>query len=81
MKCQRCHGCMARDHFLDMQESGGEWWIEGWRCINCGHVFDPLLERNRRMHAVAMAAVTVPASQVRKPVPVEDEEFSSDLAA
>lgn len=81
MKCQRCHGCMTRDHFLDMQESGGEWWMEGWRCINCGHVFDPLLERNRRMHAVAMAAVTVPASQAHEPVPVEDEEFSSDLAA
>jgi hypothetical protein len=45
MTCRRCQGCMARDHFLDLQESGGEWWLQGWRCINCGHVFDPVLEK------------------------------------
>ena len=51
MTCRRCQGCMARDHFLDLQESGGEWWLQGWRCINCGHVFDPVLEKNRQLHA------------------------------
>jgi hypothetical protein len=55
MTCRRCQGCMARDHFLDLQESGGEWWTEGWRCINCGHVLDPVLEKNRRLHAQATA--------------------------
>ena len=48
MTCRRCQGCMARDHFLDIQESGGEWWLEGWRCINCGSIVDPLIEQNRR---------------------------------
>ena len=81
MTCQRCKGHMARDHYLDVQQSGGEWWVEGWRCINCGHIFDPVLERNRQMHMAAIAAVTVPATSVAEPVAVEEEEFSFDVAA
>ena len=69
---------MARDHFLDMQESGGDWWLEGWRCINCGHVYDPVVEKNRRIHAAAMAAI-----EVQAPLPLEPgaEDHSIDLAA
>jgi hypothetical protein len=71
---------MARDHFLDLQESGGEWWLEGWRCINCGHVFDPVLEKNRRLHAAAMALAPV-QSPLTAPAVAEDAEESVDLAA
>lgn len=78
MTCRRCQGCMARDHFLDLQESGGEWWMEGWRCINCGHVFDPVVERNRRLHAAAMASAAVPP--VAEPVAGKADP-SLDLAA
>ena len=80
MTCRRCQGCMARDHFLDLQESGGEWWMEGWRCINCGHVFDPVVEQNRRLHAAAMASATI---QPQDPEPgiTGDPEHSLDLAA
>ena len=71
----------AWDHFLDLQESGGEWWLEGWRCINCGHVFDPVLERNRRLHAAAMTSANVQPVLSAQPVVQEDSEHSSDLAA
>lgn len=80
MTCERCNGCMARDHFLDLQESGGEWWLEGWRCINCGHVFDPVLEKNRRLHAAAMALASV-QSPLTAPAVAEGAEESVDLAA
>ncbi|HEX9154675.1 MAG TPA: hypothetical protein VF819_03865 [Nitrospira sp.] len=82
MICRRCQGCMARDHFLDLQESGGEWWMEGWRCINCGHVFDPVVEQNRRLHAAAMASAVVRAPQAQ-PVTVvgEQQELPLDIAA
>jgi hypothetical protein len=73
MTCQRCQGCMARDHFLDLHESGGEWWMEGWRCINCGHVFDPVVERNRRLHAEATALAAL--------WPPQEADPSIDLAA
>lgn len=72
---------MARDHFLDLQESGGEWWLEGWRCINCGHVFDPVLERNRRQHAAMLAPAEVQPTLSLQAVVDEDSEDSIDLAA
>ena len=24
--------------------------MKGWRCMNCGHAADPLIEANRRLH-------------------------------
>ena len=82
MICRRCQGCMARDHFLDLQESGGEWWLEGWRCINCGHVFDPVVEQNRRLHAAAMASAVVTAGQAKPMAAVsEQQELPLDIAA
>jgi hypothetical protein len=71
---------MARDHFLDLQESGGDWWLEGWRCINCGHVFDPVVEKNRRLHAASLAAAAVPEPSLQ-PVLGEDFDQSVDIAA
>jgi hypothetical protein len=72
---------MARDHFLDLQESGGEWWLEGWRCINCGHVFDPVLEKNRRLHDAAVAAATAQPSAHTEPVTARDSEDALNVAA
>jgi len=47
MTCMRCQGCMAKDHFMDLLESSEDMWLTGWRCLNCGHVYDPVMERNR----------------------------------
>lgn len=47
MTCTRCQGCMAKDHFLDLFESSEDMWLTGWRCLNCGHVYDSVMERNR----------------------------------
>jgi len=81
MTCRRCQGCMARDHFLDLQESGGDWWLEGWRCINCGHVYDPVVEQNRRLHAASLAAANVQAPLTVQSVLEEDLDHSVDMAA
>jgi hypothetical protein len=62
MTCTRCQGCMAKDHFIDLLESAGSVWMAGWRCLNCGNVFDPVMERNRL--GLGMAAVV---STVRVP--------------
>jgi hypothetical protein len=41
MKCHRCSGMMVHEKFY-----GGEpFW--GWKCINCGEVFDPVILENR----------------------------------
>jgi len=49
MECKRCHGFMVTDHFLDIQESFGTPWIKGWRCVTCGEISDPIIERNRQL--------------------------------
>jgi hypothetical protein len=81
MTCRRCQGCMTRDHFLDLQESGGEWWLEGWRCINCGHVYDPVLEKNRRLHAAALITEDGHPSVALQTGTEGDSEGSINLAA
>ena len=50
MHCSRCQGCMVEDYLLDMEESSGPMWLQAWRCMNCGNVFDSVLEQNRRTH-------------------------------
>jgi len=72
---------MTRDHFLDLQESGGEWWLEGWRCINCGHVYDPVLEKNRRLHAAALVTEVGQPSVALQTGTEGDSERSINLAA
>ena len=47
MTCSRCSGFMLGDHFLDFEGSYGEFWAKSWRCVNCGHVHDAVIERNR----------------------------------
>ena len=46
MRCQRCHGLMVVDHFIDMEETGGL-WMRAWRCVACGEVVDPRIMRHR----------------------------------
>lgn len=49
MKCTRCQGLMVADDLLDMQESYLPMWMRGLRCIACGNIVDPLINRNRLM--------------------------------
>lgn len=48
MNCSRCSGLMVEDHFLDFEGTTGYMWMTGFRCMNCGHVYDPVIEQNRR---------------------------------
>lgn len=43
-----CQGLMVEDHFFDLQGTQDFMWMKGWRCMNCGHAVDPLIEANRR---------------------------------
>ena len=59
MTCTRCQGYMAKDHFLDLMESAEDMWLAGWRCLNCGNVLDPVMERNRLQQGLAAVVSTV----------------------
>jgi hypothetical protein len=72
---------MAKVLFMDIQESGGEMWANSWRCLNCGNVFDPVVERNRRLHIqAALVSASVPANRDSEMVTVADD-VDMDIAA
>jgi hypothetical protein len=70
---------MTHDHFVDLMESGGEWWTQSWRCINCGWVLDPVLEQNRLKQQTHLAALPAPAALQRDEL--EREHPVLDVAA
>ncbi|MFO0775963.1 MAG: hypothetical protein U0172_14990 [Nitrospiraceae bacterium] len=73
MKCSRCKGTMVHDHLLDIKETMGPMWIHGWRCVACGNIVDPVIEKHRserRMVKPTYVPVTVGAD-----ADADDEEL------
>ncbi len=75
MKCTRCHGLMVSDHLLDIKETMGSMWVKSWRCVACGNIVDPVIEKHRAERDAA----------VPRFVPVgagcDDDGFTPPLAA
>ena len=65
MECSRCEGLMVEDHFLDFEGGFREMWATSWRCLNCGHVYDAVVEQNRlaRQEKVLMFSSSEPDYQ------------------
>jgi len=63
MSCTRCQGLMLEEHMIDMEGGYGEMWSRSWRCFNCGHRHDAVIQQHRQTHArpvsVRHEAVTV----------------------
>ncbi|OQW35867.1 MAG: hypothetical protein A4E19_15530 [Nitrospira sp. SG-bin1] len=47
MKCDRCNGLVIAVSFVGGDDQVGIWAYDGWKCVNCGDVRDPLLMKNR----------------------------------
>jgi len=45
--CTRCGGLMVNDFFMDLLNSTGELEFAAKRCVQCGEVVDPVIQRNR----------------------------------
>jgi hypothetical protein len=39
---------MVKDNLMDFDGTYGHMWMSAMRCMNCGHVHDPVMEQNRR---------------------------------
>ncbi len=74
MTCQRCHGLMVQDHLLDLEEAYGRLWIEGWRCVSCGDIVDPLIIRRRLVQHI-------PEVELAATVPVGSDSRRSALSS
>ncbi len=59
MICPRCQGLMVGDLSCDLAETQGM-WVKTTRCMNCGHVTDPTIEKNR--------AQSIPSAVVAPPI-------------
>lgn len=46
-RCNRCDGAMSFESFTDRDEGSDDWCYEGWRCVHCGEIVDPLILFNR----------------------------------
>jgi hypothetical protein len=47
MNSKRFQGLMIKDHFLDFEGPYGQMWTTSWSCVNCGQVYDSVIEQNR----------------------------------
>jgi len=47
MTCERCGGLSVSRHF----EGGQAWEYDGWECLICGNITDPLIMTNRDAQA------------------------------
>jgi hypothetical protein len=54
--CSRCGGLMVSDFCMDVLNSTGELEFAAKRCVQCGEVVDPVIQRNRRLRQESMAA-------------------------
>ena len=52
MQCPRCHGLMVRDMCWDLEETQGM-WLHTARCMNCGHLTEPLMDKHRQQASTA----------------------------
>ncbi len=58
MNCTRCHGLMVPDYLFDLQGTSGHMWRHSQRCMNCGHVYDAVIEHNRGAGTTQAIAVS-----------------------
>jgi hypothetical protein len=47
MQCTKCDGLMVTDNLIDIKESSIPMWMKGWRCVSCGNIVDPLIQKHR----------------------------------
>ncbi|MGE0642501.1 MAG: hypothetical protein AB7P24_02395 [Nitrospira sp.] len=72
MSCSRCRGLMIQDHFMDFDGTIGHMWANGYRCMNCGNVHDPVIEQHRLVQKQNTAART------NREVELEKDELTEE---
>jgi hypothetical protein len=66
MKCPKCGGWMEFQEFTNVASEGMAWSFEGWRCLYCGEVIDPLILLNRQASKSAQEKHSLPGAGGRR---------------
>ena len=59
MRCERCNGLMVGERICDMNGTGGDLCVDGYRCLLCGNLVDTVILENRRRSTDAVEPLTV----------------------
>lgn len=79
--CTRCQGMMLNEDMIDMEREYGQMWARSWRCFNCSHRDDAVLQHHPQQYAKPMA-VSPPTVTIGGPLEVAREsEEAEPLAA
>jgi len=65
MDCLKCNGMMSYEAFVSGAPEGTTWMYEGWRCLYCGDIVDPVILRHRQK-AMVRTAVSIENARVRR---------------
>jgi hypothetical protein len=65
---------------IDMEAGYGEMWNRSWRCVNCGHRDDAVIQHHRQLHAKPMVIPTVVTGPESVELPWESEEVEPLVA-
>jgi len=63
MPCPRCGGVMSREQFISREGGSTAQPYEGWRCLSCGEVIDPLILLNRMGRGEAVRTIKQAAAR------------------
>ncbi len=81
MSCMRCQGLMLEESMIDMEADYGEMWSRSWRCFNCGHRDDAVIQHHRQVHARPMVVSPQPVTVSETVELPWESEFFDPLAA
>lgn len=75
MTCERCDGLMVGEWFCDLQETGDDICVEGYRCLLCGELVDAVILKNRG----ARWSISAPRIRRARVHHGSDEQMARDL--
>jgi len=72
---------MLEEQMIDMEGDYGEMWVRSWRCFNCGHRDDAVLQHHRQRYAKPVVENPQPVTVDETIEWVWDSEEVEPLAA
>jgi hypothetical protein len=55
---------MVEEWFCDLKETGGDVWVDGYRCLLCGNLVDVGILENRRRSTDPVGLTTLMGSRL-----------------
>jgi hypothetical protein len=70
MRCERCNGLMVGERICDMNGTGGDLCVDGYRCLLCGNLVDTVILDNRSRSTDAVEPMTLRGPRMQRLVAV-----------